>query len=90
MLEWVAFPFSREFPSLEIELGSPGLLADSLPTELSGKPRNHIKFSLAFVTFSFAIVYSPFVSAVSSSSPIVTVYTQSSVAISLSLNLNSH
>ena len=41
ILEWVAFPFSRNpgfLSNLGIELGSPALQADS-PTELSGKPK---------------------------------------------------
>ena len=38
-LAWVPYPFSRGgLPNLEIELGSLSLQADSLPTELSGKP----------------------------------------------------
>ena len=40
VLEWVAFPFSRGSSQPGIELGSPALQADSLPTELSGKPKN--------------------------------------------------
>ena len=42
ILEWVAYPFSRDLPNPETELGSPSLKADSLPTELSGKSL-HIK-----------------------------------------------
>ena len=38
ILEWVAYPFSRGFPDPGIEPGPPALQADSLPTELSGKP----------------------------------------------------
>ena len=38
VLEWVAFPFSGDLPDPGIEPGSPALQADSLPTELSGKP----------------------------------------------------
>ena len=37
ILEWIAYPF-RGFPDPGIEPGSPALQADSLPTELSGKP----------------------------------------------------
>ena len=36
ILEWVAISFSRDLPDPGIELGSPALQADSLPTELSG------------------------------------------------------
>ena len=38
ILEWVVYPFSIGLPDPGIELGSPALQADSLPTELSGKP----------------------------------------------------
>jgi len=38
ILEWVAFPFSRISSNPGIEPRSPTLQADSLPTELSGKP----------------------------------------------------
>ena len=38
ILEWVAYPFSRELPDPGIEPGSPALQADSLPAELPGKP----------------------------------------------------
>ena len=41
ILEWVAYPFSRDLPNPGIELGSPALLADSLPTKLSGKPKGY-------------------------------------------------
>ena len=41
ILEWVAYPFSRDLPDPGIELGSPALQADSLPTEPSGKPREY-------------------------------------------------
>ena len=37
ILEWVAYPFASEL-NPRIEPGSPALQADSLPTELSGKP----------------------------------------------------
>ena len=37
ILEW-AIPYPADFPNPGIELGSPALLADSLPTELSGNP----------------------------------------------------
>ena len=38
ILEWVAYPFSSDLPNPGIEPGSPALQADSLLTELSGKP----------------------------------------------------
>ena len=38
ILEWVPIPSPADFPNPEVEPGSPTLQADSLPTELSGKP----------------------------------------------------
>ena len=38
ILEWVAFPVSGHLPNPGIKARSPTLQADSLPTELSGKP----------------------------------------------------
>ena len=38
ILEWLFFPFSGDLPNPGIEPPSPTLPADSLPTELSGKP----------------------------------------------------
>ena len=40
ILEWVAFPFSRDLPNPGIEPRSPALQADSLPAEPQGKPKN--------------------------------------------------
>ena len=40
ILEWLAFPFSRELPNPGIEPRSLALQADSLPAELQGKPKN--------------------------------------------------
>ena len=37
ILEWVAILFSRGSPNTEIELGSPALQADALPSEPSRK-----------------------------------------------------
>ena len=39
ILEWVAFPFSRDLPNPGIEPKSPALQADSLPAEPPGSPR---------------------------------------------------
>ena len=39
ILEWVSYPFSEDLSDPGIELGSPALQADSLPTNLSGKPK---------------------------------------------------
>ena len=38
ILEWVAYPFSRDLPDPGIKLGSPALKTDSLPADLPGKP----------------------------------------------------
>ena len=40
ILEWVAYPFSRESSQPGIEPGSPALQVDSLPAEPQGKPNN--------------------------------------------------
>ena len=40
ILEWVAFPFSRESPQPRIEPRPPILQADSLPAKPQGKPKN--------------------------------------------------
>ena len=39
ILEWVAYPFSEDLSNPGIELGSPALQADSLPTNLPEKPK---------------------------------------------------
>ena len=38
ILKWIAYSFSRDLPNPGIKPGSPALQADSLLTELSGKP----------------------------------------------------
>ena len=43
ILEWIAVPSSRDLPDPGIKPGSPAWQADSLPAELPGKPRQHIK-----------------------------------------------
>ena len=40
ILEWVAFPFSKDLPNPGIKPRPPALQADSLLTEPSGKPKN--------------------------------------------------
>ena len=50
ILEWVAFPFSRDLPNPGIKPWSPTLQADSLPTEPQGSPR-----ILEWVDFPFFI-----------------------------------
>ena len=49
ILEWVAYPFSRGSSQPRIEAGSPALQADSLPTELSGKPIYEVSQSVSSV-----------------------------------------
>ena len=39
ILEWVAYPFSRESSGSRNQTGSPALGADSLPAEPPGKPQ---------------------------------------------------
>ena len=46
ILEWVAIPFSRDLPDPGIKYGSSALQADSLPTELQGKPYKRNMFYL--------------------------------------------
>ena len=40
ILEWVAFPFSKDLPNPGTEPRSPTLQANSLPAEPQGKPKN--------------------------------------------------
>ena len=51
ILEWVAYPFSRDLPNPGIEPGSPALQADSLPTELSGSKLQTNSVLLAYTAF---------------------------------------
>ena len=44
ILEWVAYPSLVDLPNPGIKLGSSTLQADSVPTELSGKPMYEIHF----------------------------------------------
>ena len=43
ILEWVAIPFSRGLPNLEIDPWSPALQADSLPSDPPEKPEPRAK-----------------------------------------------
>ena len=45
ILQWIAFPFPRDLPNPGIEPRSPALQADSLPTELPGKPKHYLALS---------------------------------------------
>ena len=49
ILEWVAFPFSRDLPSPGIEPRFPALQADSLLAEPQEKPENTAVGSLSLV-----------------------------------------
>ena len=61
ILEWIASPSPVDLSDPGIEPGSPALQADSLPTELSGKPPVKLKHCLFLPTKS-----GPFVHALSS------------------------
>ena len=45
ILEWVAFPFSRDPPNSGIKSRSPSLQEDSLPAEPQGKPLQTLVFN---------------------------------------------
>ena len=49
ILEWVDYSFSRGSSNPGIEPGSPALRADSLPTELPGKPTT--KYKIYWIEF---------------------------------------
>ena len=49
ILEWVAFPFSRDLPNPGIEPRSPALQADSLSAESQGKPKKTGVLSLSLL-----------------------------------------
>ena len=53
ILEWVTFPFSRDFPNPGIEPRSPTLRADSLPAESQRKPKNTGVGSLSLLQWIF-------------------------------------
>ena len=61
--QWVAYPFSRGLPDLRIELGSPALQVDSLPSELPGKPSyytRHLKLvqsSISIISLFFPFIF---------------------------------
>ena len=48
ILEWVAFPFSRDLSNPGTKPRSPALQKGSLPTELSGKPHGPLKKTFFF------------------------------------------
>ena len=51
ILVWVAFPFSRVSSQPRDQTRSSALQADSLPTELSGKPQLFMRFSISSSLF---------------------------------------
>ena len=62
ILEWVAFPFSRDLPYPGIKPGSPPLQAGSLPVELPGNPLTILPVCTQyFIMFSFfhSVYHSP-------------------------------
>ena len=56
-LEWVGYSFFSRFSDPRVEPGSPALQADSLPTELSRRPRHLIVVCIWYAFFtSIAII----------------------------------
>ena len=55
MLQWVAFPFSRDLPNPGIKPKSPALQEDALPSEPPGKPKNTGVGSLSLLQGIFPI-----------------------------------
>ena len=53
ILEWVAFPFSRDLPNPGIEPRTSTLQADSLPAGPQGKPKNTGVCSLCLLQWIF-------------------------------------
>ena len=53
IVEWVAFPFSRESSQPREDPRSPALQADSLPAEPQGKPKNTGVGSLSLLQRTF-------------------------------------
>jgi len=53
ILEWEAFPFSRDRPNPGIKVKSPIMQADSLPAEPQGKPKHTGVGSLSFLQWIF-------------------------------------
>ena len=53
ILEWIAFPFSKDLPNPGIVPRSPSLQVDSLPTEPQGKPKSTGVGSLSFLQWIF-------------------------------------
>ena len=53
ILEWVAFPFSRDLPNPGIKPRSLALQVDSLPAEPPGKPKNTGVGSLSLLQWIF-------------------------------------
>ena len=49
VLEWVAFPFSRDLPNPGMEPRSPLLQVDSLPAKPQEKPKNTVMGSLTLL-----------------------------------------
>ena len=53
ILEWVAFPFSRDLSNPGIKPRSPALQADSLPAEPQGKSKNTTVSNLSLLQWLF-------------------------------------
>ena len=55
ILEWLGFPFSRDFPNPGIKPRSHALQVDSLPAEPQGKPKNTAVGRLSLLQWIFPI-----------------------------------
>ena len=60
MLEWVAIPFSGDLPNPGIKPESPTTQADSLPTELGGKPSLQYLILQSYFNIIFPAGWMPF------------------------------
>ena len=56
ILEWVAFPFSRDLPNPGIKPRSPTLHAESLPAEPQGKPTVYQSL-IKFMSIELVMIY---------------------------------
>ena len=65
LLDWVAISFPEDLPDPGIKQGSPALQADSLSTELSGKPKDIERLkaqdSIYIVIYLIIIQYSTYI-----------------------------
>ena len=57
ILEWVAFPFSRDLPNPGIKPKSSTLQADSLPAEPPTKPKSAVYFNFSFFNGCIVLLF---------------------------------